>query len=278
MAYVFPSEGSLDYFPCHYGSSRVTFRGPKQETRGPYVAMLGGTETYGKFVPSPYAALVAKALGMPVVNLGCVNAGLDVYMNEAELLQLARRADAKVVQVVGAQNLTNRYYAVHPRRNDRFLGATPLLRGLFPKVDFTEFNFTRHMLVALQRDSIDRFEVVAEELRAAWVLRMKALLSQLGGNVVLLWMAETGPPQPERRVDMQRNPLLIDAEMISAVQPSAAAYLEVVYSDEGLGDGCAGMVFAQMEAGAASELPNPRLHVEVSNAMIPILNAVLRRT
>ena len=240
--------------------------------------MLGGTETYGKFVPSPYAALVAKGLGMPVVNLGCVNAGLDVYMNEAELLQLARRADAKVVQVVGAQNLTNRYYAVHPRRNDRFLGATPMLRGLFPKVDFTEFNFTRHMLVALQRDSVDRFEVVAEELRAAWVLRMKALLSQLGGNVVLLWMAETAPPQPERRVDMQRNPLLIDAEMISAVQPSAAAYLEVVYSDEGLGDGCAGMVFAQMEAGAASELPNPRLHVEVSNAMIPILNAVLRRT
>ncbi len=278
MAYVFPSEGSLDYFPCHYGSSRVTFRGPKQETRGPYVAMLGGTETYGKFVPSPYAALVGKGLGMPVVNLGCVNAGLDVYMNEAELLQLARRADAKVVQVVGAQNLTNRYYAVHPRRNDRFLGATPMLRGLFPKVDFTEFNFTRHMLVALQRDSVDRFEVVAEELRAAWVLRMKALLSQLGGNVVLLWMAETAPPQPERRVDMQRNPLLIDAEMISAVQTSAAAYLEVVYSDEGLGDGCAGMVFAPMEAGAASELPNPRLHVEVSKAMIPILNTVLRRT
>ena len=74
-----------------------------------------------------------------------------------------------VVQVMGAQNLTNRFYTVHPRRNDRFLRAAPDLQALYPEVDFTEFHFTRHLLRTLRWSSADRFEVVAEELRAVWV-------------------------------------------------------------------------------------------------------------
>ncbi|MGV8955900.1 MAG: DUF6473 family protein [Cypionkella sp.] len=275
MAFLFPGAGALDYFPCHYGSSRIIFRGPKQNVEKAYVAVLGSTETYGKFVPHPYASLLGRSLGMPVVNLGCMNAGPDLYLQGPDLLQIAGQACATVVQIVGAHNISNRYYTVHPRRNDRFVAATPLLRAIFPKVDFTEFNFTRHMLMALQSTSADRFEVVAEELRAAWVARMQSLLGALQNRTVLLWMAEAPPPPPERRVDLARNPLLIDNEMIAAVRGRAASYLEAVYSDAAMARGCEGMAFAPMEAPAAAEVPGPLAHAEVAQALLPQVHRLI---
>ena len=131
MAYEYPGDGSLDYYPCRYGTSRVLFRGPRRDLDRPYVAMLGSTETYGKFVPEPYPALTEAATGLRVVNLGYVNAGLDLYLKDPEVLDTAARARVTVVQIMGAQNLSNRFYTVHPRRNDRFTGPTPLLRALF---------------------------------------------------------------------------------------------------------------------------------------------------
>ncbi|MEO5615697.1 MAG: DUF6473 family protein [Cypionkella sp.] len=275
MAYVFPGEGSLDYFPCRYGSSRVLFRGPRRDIERAYVAVLGGTETYGKFVPAPYPDLIERELGLPVANLGCMNAGPDVFINEVAVTEIAAQASVTVMQLLGAQNLSNRYYAVHPRRNDRFLGATPLLRAIFPRVDFTEFNFTRHMLMSLQNASADRFEVVAEELRAAWVARMKLLLSRLGRRVILLWVSDQAPPSPTRRVDLARNPLLIDSEMINAIRTPTAAYVQAVISHAALSQGVDGMAFAPMEAPAAAGLPGPAAHREVADLLMPEIHRLI---
>ncbi len=271
MVYAFPSAGALDYFACHYGTSRLLFRGPQRPTDGDFIACLGGSETYGKYIPQPFADLVEGMLDMPVVNLGCANAGPDVYLAEEGVTALAARARAVVVQICGAQNLTNRYYAVHPRRNDRFLGATALLRSLFRDIDFTEFSFTRHMLTSLQAASPDRFEVVAEELRAAWVARMRLLLSRLPGPVVLLWMADVPPPSPARRADLTHAPLLVDAEMVAALKPQAATLLEVLPSAEARAAGTEGMAFGPLEGPAAANLPGPRHHAEVAAQLAAVL-------
>ena len=275
MAYAFPGEGSLDYFPCRYGNSRLIFRGPQRDVERAYVATVGGSETYGKFVSAPYPDLVERELGLPVANLGCMNAGPDVFLHEVSITQIAARACVTVVQVLGAQNLSNRYYAVHPRRNDRFLGATPLLRSIFPQVDFTEFNFTRHMLRSLHQSSADRFEVVAEELRAAWVTRMKQLLARLTGRTILLWMSDTAPPTPTRRVDLARLPMLVDAEMVNAIRPLATAYVEAISSAEARAHGAEGMSYAAMEAPAAASVPGPWVHREVADALLPVIHRLL---
>ena len=275
MAYAFPSEGSLDYFPCRYGNSRLIFRGPQRDVARAYVATLGGTETYGKFVSAPYPDLLERELGMPVANLGCMSAGPDVFLHEPEVTRIAAQACVTVVQLLGAQNLSNRYYVVHPRRNDRFLGATPLLRSIYPRMDFTEFNFTRHMLRSLQQSSTDRFEVVAEELRAAWVTRMKQLLTRLTGRTILLWMSEVPPPSPTRRGDLVRAPLLVDSEMVAAIRPMASAYVEAVSSAEARSQGMAGMDYAPFEAAAATGLPGPLVHREVADALLPAINRLI---
>lgn len=274
MAYAFQGAGALDYFPCRYGTSRLLFRGPRRALDRPYVAVLGGTETYGKYLAQPYAAMLETATQMPVVNLGCINAGLDVYLNEPDVLEVAAQAEVSVVQLVGAHNLTNRYYAVHPRRNDRFLHATPLLRSIYRDVDFTEFHFTRHMLTALQANSADRFQAVAEELRAAWVGRMRQVLTRLRGRTVLLWMADHAPAAG-RQAALRADPVLVDADMVAAIRPKAGAYVEVVHAQAGPGQELAGMRFGPLEAPAAAVLPGAAAHADVAQALAPVVARLL---
>jgi Domain of unknown function (DUF6473) len=52
MAYAFPGAGALDYSPCSYAASRLTFRGPRADLKEPFISCIGGTETYGKFIPT----------------------------------------------------------------------------------------------------------------------------------------------------------------------------------------------------------------------------------
>jgi len=83
---------------------------------------------------------------MSVVNLGVLNAGLDVLSSDPAIVAALGQAEAAVLQITSAHNMTNRFYKVHPRRNDRFLKASSVLRTIYPEVDFTEFHFTRHLL------------------------------------------------------------------------------------------------------------------------------------
>ena len=271
MAFEYPGDGSLDYYPCRYGKSRIMFRGPRRDLDRPFVVTLGGTETYGKFIPEPFPALTEAATGLRVVNLGVVNAGLDLYLKDPDLLAVAAKAQLAVVQIVGAPNLTNRFYAVHARRNDRFLHASQLLRTIYREVDFTDFNFTRHMLQTLQAVSVDKFEVLAEELRADWVARMKALIAALPCPVLLLWIGKTAPPMPGRRSDLAYDPLLVDAEMIATLRPLVCDYLEVVATPEAQRRGTDGMAFAQLDAPAAVALPGPAVHRQIADLLGPAL-------
>lgn len=266
MAYAFPGAGALDYLPCRYGTSKLTFRGPGHDLSGEYVAVLGGTETYGKYVPQPYPALIGAMAGIKALNLGCMNAGPDAYLNDPGVMDVAARAQVAVVQIMGAQNLSNRLYAVHPRRNDRFLRASPALRALYPQVDFTEFHFTRHMLCSLHAAAPDRFEIVADELRAAWIARMKTLLSHLP-EVVLLWMADRPPPAPARPADLDHDPMLVDTAMLAAIRPFASVWVEVV------GAGPAeGLVYNGLEV---PKVPGPETHHAAARALADVIARLL---
>lgn len=152
---------------CRYGASKLAFRGPKRSLTNEYVAFIGGTETYGKFVSRPFAQAVEAATGVACVNLGQPNAGIDVMLGDPGLARIASGAAAVVLQVPCAANLSNPFYKVHSRRNDRFLRAEPPLCALFTEVDFTEFSFTRHMLMHLRNVSPERFGEVRQGLAQA---------------------------------------------------------------------------------------------------------------
>ena len=275
MAYAYASEGSLDYYPCHYGASKLVFRGPKKSLERPYIAALGSTETYGKFVPSPYPAVLEEVSGRGVVNLGWMNAGPHVFLNDPGVLDIANRAELTIIQVLAAQNLSNPYYSVHPRRNDRFLRASARLRKLYSEVDFTEFHFTRHMLQSLYRVSPHRFAEVADALQATWIDRMSQLLGAIKGPKLLLWMGDNVPPQPAPAANPYTNPVMVNAAMIDTLRGRATAYLEVVSSHQAVAEGVENMAFSALDRPAAEGVPGPTAHREVAMALADAIAQLL---
>lgn len=264
----------LDYELCQYGESRVKFRGPMRPIVDNYIAFLGGSETFGRFIETPFPALVERKTNINCLNLGVANSGLDIYLNEASVLDIAARARLCVVQVLGAHNMSNRFFTVHPRRNDRFLAASETMEQLYPEVDFTDFSFTRHLMRHLAQTSPERFQDVLQELREAWTARMRLLLRRLEGRAIVLWFADhTMPdaitlPEPETTLFVTRG-------MMRSLAPHALATVEVVESDAARNARTDGMLFNDLDACAAAEMMGPVAHEDAAAVLADVIRKSL---
>lgn len=275
MTYDALGPGALDYLPCRYGTSRLLFRGPKRNLRKAYYAFIGGTETYGKYIDQPFPALAEAELGMPCVNFGQANAGVDAFASDPFVLDAAKNAEVAVVQILGAQNMTNRFYAVHPRRNDRFISTSSLLRTIYREVDFSDFHYNKHMLSCLLAVCPDRFAAVRQELQDAWLARMRLMLRQISGKSILLWFAENRPPRntPEH-AELGADPLFVTQGMIDEISGYATQYLEVVASPKAQEERLEGKFFGEMDALGASEVMGPLAHSEASEAVLDVIKGI----
>ncbi len=264
---------NIDYGHCSYGASRLTFRGPPASLDRPYVAVIGGSETFGRFVRRPFPTLLADQTGMNVVNLGCMNAGLTAFSEDETVRKIASGAAVTVLQVPGAENMSNRYYMVHPRRNDRFLSASDKMTRAFPDVDFTEFHFTRHMLRSLLASEPRAFEALREELRTAWEHRMRGFLRAIQSPVLLLWMSERGPEETSAAVD-HSAPLFVDGKLVRRVASDALGTIVATPGPEEARK-LELMTYMDHDRHAAEALPGPAFHARtaeiVADALRPIL-------
>jgi hypothetical protein len=262
----------LDYRPVVYPGSVLRFRGPAHGLVRPHVLCLGGSETFGRFIHTPFAAQLDAALPVDVVNMGVMNAGLDVLMTDPAIRAAQTGARAVVLQIPGAQNMSNRFYSVHPRRNDRFIRANTILHTIYREVDFTEFHFTRHLLSRLMGLSPDRFALVTHELRSAWVARMTAYLRDAPVPVHLLWLSRRHPDDPGSPQTLGPDPLFVTREMLDRVAAAAAALTIAAPEGGQVSTGTRGMFFAPREAAAARALPGPELHEEAARRLARLLS------
>lgn len=271
MSYERSGSGTLDYMPYRLAESRLEFRGPRPKLTGAFTVFLGGTETYGRFISEPFPTLVSKKSGLESVNFGVMNAGVDVFLGTPAVLQVAQRSRTTVIQISGALNMSNRYYKVHPRRNDRFVGASNVMKMVFREIDFTEFHFTRHMLGALAARAPERYALLRDELQHAWVARMKLMMNTIGGRIVLLWVADHAPELETVRFGLGRDPLFVERKMIEQLRPFVAEVVEVVAQQDALDKGAEGMVYGDLEKVAANRMFGPAVHGQVSRALVPLL-------
>lgn len=261
----------LTYEPVCYPGSVLRFRGPPLQMASPFILCLGGSETFGRFVHAPYAQQLAQSLPRDVVNMGVMNAGLDVLMHDPAITRATRNAAAVVLQITGAHNLSNRLYAVHPRRNDRFVKATAMLRTIYRDVDFTEFHFTRHLLSHLQGLSAERFGIVAAELRVAWLARMRSFLADTPVPVHLLWLARHHPEDERQSGHLGPDPLFITPDMLAEVAAMAASLSIICPAKGQMAETTWGMIYTAREAAAARALPGPDLHDRAAKVLLPLL-------
>ncbi|RVV97503.1 hypothetical protein EKE94_13245 [Mesobaculum littorinae] len=275
MTGVMPVEANLDYKTCRYGASTLDFRGPPAAVQAPYTVVLGGDETFGRYVPQPYPAILGGETGRSVVNLGLPHAGPDVYLGCDAVLEMCRSAQSCVIQITGAQALSNRFYRVHPRRNDRFIGETPLLRAVYPEVDFTEFHFVRHMLMRLEAVSEERFAILRNDMRKTWVAQMNLLTSRIARPVTLLWLSSRVPDDPAEWMGAGDPPYVSAAELrdlrgrIDDIVEVTTAPLE--------SEDLRGMVASEDDWPAARQLPGPALHSRIAAELAQVLDRRDRR-
>ena len=274
MTYDILGPGALDYVPCRYGTSKLIFRGPQRVLEDPYVAFIGGTTTFGKFLEQPFPLRVEHMTGVPSVNFGQVNAGLDVFLRETVVTEAANVARVTVVEVLGATHASNRLYRVHPRRNDRFLGAEPELARLYPEVDFTKFSFVRHMLRHLYHLDEGRFELLRKVFQKLWMRRMRELLGRLSPEVILLRIGdgESG----ERWMDTERSgAAMVTDNMLDELGGAVSDIVDVQVQDRLPDAQTRGMVFDLMEQAAANSVHGPQVHQAVATALRPVLDRLM---
>lgn len=271
MSFELPGAMAPEELVCRYGASKLMCRGPRRRLDKPYVAFLGASETYGKFVEQPFVTLVEQAMGKTCVNLGSANSGLDAYVQDQEILRIADEAELSVIQVMGAQNLSNRYYRVHPRRNDRFLAASSLLQMIYREIDFTDFHFNKHLLGTLKATSPERFAIVQEELQQAWLGRMRLLLGAITRKPLLLWLRH----EPEPAAKLGAKPLLVGRHMLDQLQPEIEGIIEIHVARTGESTELDGMRFGPMQAPAASHMIGPATHREIAHKVAGVVRTLL---
>lgn len=244
---------------------RLSLRGPEPDIARPFAAVLGGSETCAADVSAPYPQLLSEWTGVPVVNMGVMHAGLSLYASERWLIDVAARAEVTIVQVTGAQNMSNRLFCVHPRRNDRFLTGSQALSAMYPGVDFTEVHFTGHLMSVLRKESPTHFETLAGELRWAWVQRLRRLLQSIPGNVLLLWLSERRPEDDDLEAG---EPMFVTRAMLDEVSPLVSSIIEVVR--------------ARPKA-AATAIPfachpqDAAIHAAAAEALAPLISALMKK-
>ncbi len=260
---------------CTYDGSRLLFRGPRRALDGDFVACLGGTETFGKFIDHPFPDLLEEKTGVTCVNFGWPNAGIDVFAGDRALLDCASRSRLCVLQVPCAINMSNMYYRVHPRRNDRFLQATDALRSLFDEVDFTEFSFTRHMLGRLQALSPEKFAYIRQELASVWVAGMQGLISRIDAPVVLLWLSTRTPESAADRPDIWADPALVNREMLDALRDLAHGLIELNLGETARGAD-PGEGRTPQDRRAAHQVLGPEAHRRAAEALSPVVERMVQ--
>lgn len=271
MKYEKMASDALNYKLVTYGDSRLLFRGPAVNMDQPYFAFLGGIETFGKFLQSPFPNLVSAAKDRQCLNLGCAHAGPDVYLKNRDLTALCNKAEQVFIQIPSAHVVKNRFFKVHPRRNDRLITATVLLRSLYHDVDFTEFNFTRHMLRRLHSVSPSRFDIILNELQSNWLGQMADLLKSIKRPKTVIWFARHSPDHVVE-LDFSHDPLFVNRAMVDDVSWFATHFLEIPYRPATKGFKDRGLIYAPHETPMTDHVMGQAAHMSAADMILDVLD------
>jgi hypothetical protein len=258
---------SIDYQTYRFGRRQRLYRGPQPDLSKPYFAFLGAERTFGKTVRTPFPDLVGAAMGVPCANLAVEGAGSGFVLDDAVTLEACCGAEVCVVEVMGIWNVSNRFYSVGKRYNRRIRAVSPMLRGLYPKVDFDSFDYVGRMLEALSAADSEKFLMIERECKDAWMVRTRQLLEAIETRTLLFWFSERAPAsltkQDSRRA-LSIYPEGVEDDMLEQVKPAADAYVECIHpSAAPLGDGPA---LPSVSAHAAAAEALSRRLVEMTGA------------
>ena len=253
---------------CRYGASKLWFRGPQRALDVPYVACVGGSETFGRFVESPFPAVLEQRLGQPCVNLGSLFSGVEAMAQDPDILRMMNSAETTILQVPPVLNHTNQFYRVHPRRNDRVLEPTRDLVALYPEIDFADVHFVRHLTLKLADRTDARFAIVAAELRKVWLSELRQLLEKVTSRVLLLWLDMEQCPLGAADGHRMHDLVPVTMDMVSQLSDACTGIVTMTVRPSGASDDLEDMLFGTMQQPMAEFMIGPATHRAIADTVL----------
>lgn len=281
--YQKPDQAFIDYDGYRWGRLNQIYRGPQPDLTQPYVACLGGAQTFGRYVARPYPSLLGEALDMTVANFGAASAGPGFFLRDSRVIEAASAAEVCVIQVMSARSLSNRLFKVQIGRNAQIEAVSKALESLFPHVDFETFTYAHNMLNQIADEDPEKFLEVETEMKAAWVARTRVLLEAIDTKRVLFWFSEREPEGGGSRNSNHpalKYPQFVDQEMLDAITPLVDRVVRCV-SSAGIPQSLLkdGKTVLQTPFGMpVSEnryYPSPEMHAEAAAALAGPVRALM---
>lgn len=158
------------------------FRGPLPDLTQPYIACIGGAQTFGRFDADPYPDRLARALGLPVLNLGLGGAG-PRFPADPQVLPLLQRARLVVVQCFAGRSASNSWF-------DN--GSTGRNTGHYLRTG-EWLTYEQFLAEVLAREDLPLLQRLVQETRDDYAVQMRHLAQNLPGPKVLLWLSRRVP-------------------------------------------------------------------------------------
>lgn len=218
-------EQAIDYQLWKLPGANLHCRGPGfAELPDRFFVAIGAAQTFGRFVPQPYCALVAERIGLPAVNLGFSGAGPSFFSQNPALLTVINRAEFAIVQFFSGRSVSNSRFAVQLNQGlVRPRGAGPEIQAAFAEDAYRRF---------LREESKEELVRLRTETRMHYIAEMNTLLDRIHVPVVLLYWS-TRPPDYAEGIDdigayWGEFPHFVNSAVISRVKDRADRYIESV--------------------------------------------------
>ena len=267
-----------DYQYYQLPGTRKWFRGPPlTDPNARPVTFLGAASCFGRFVPTPYADLIAKDLGVTVRNLGYGGARAGFYSGDPVLLSTINQSSCVVLELFSARGTATSKTepaSEHSARL-RWIGSDE------------EFVFSDRFFTAARNTlSAADFANLIKEIRNGYVRETTELLRKIRVPKIVFWLSQREPDTDATLGEPRSFPHFVDGECVSRIGAAADAFVSVV-SRRGIpsklrsrttGEPVEIFPWKELEQRSANDYyPSPEMHVDAAEALAPVIRSLIDR-
>lgn len=193
IGYQFTDRWAFDYELWYLDGLKMPLRGPRTvfDLKSRYWTFVGAAQTFGRFSPRPFPAIVSAWHTVPHLNLGFAGAGAEFFVKNSDLLNVINSCELCFLQIMSGRSTSTKLlktvgyggvlqFTSGPLKQQRFLAAAAYK------------NLLKHYGVDAVREQI-------QEARTNWAGAYRELLAQIRVPVLCVWIeqADEAVGEPE---------------------------------------------------------------------------------
>ena len=184
IGYQFTDRWAFDYELWYLDGLKMALRGPRTvfDLKSRYWTFVGAAQTFGRFSPRPYPAVVSAWHSVPHVNLGFAGAGPEYFAKNPELLNIINSSELCFLQIMSGRSTSTQLlktvgyggvlqFSSGPLEQQRFLAA-----AAYKKL--------------LEHYGADAVRQQIQEARTNWTEAYRELLAQIRIPVLCVWIEQ----------------------------------------------------------------------------------------